>query len=40
MKGQTMPGAFYDADHAIPVEEGSPFGGSIEPRVYFGCDSG
>ena len=34
MKGQTMPGT--------PFEEGSPFGGSIEPRVYFGsylCDS-
>ena len=27
MKGQTMPGT--------PFEEGSPFGGSIEPRVYF-----
>ncbi|HYJ65421.1 MAG TPA: hypothetical protein VEV62_16890, partial [Parafilimonas sp.] len=34
MEGQTMPGT--------PFEEGSPFGGSIEPRVYFGsylCDS-
>ncbi len=34
MKGQTMPGT--------PYEEGSPFGGSIEPRVYFGsylCDA-
>jgi hypothetical protein len=34
MKGQTMPGT--------PFEEGSPFGGSIEPRVYFGnylCDA-
>jgi hypothetical protein len=34
MTGQTMTGT--------PYEEGSPFGGSIEPRVYFGsylCDS-
>lgn len=34
MKGQTMAGT--------PFEEGSPFGGSIEPRVYFGsylCDA-
>ena len=34
MKGQTMTGT--------PYEEGSPFGGSIEPRVYFGsalCDA-
>ncbi len=34
MRGQTMPGT--------PFEEGSPFGGSVEPRVYFGsylCDS-
>jgi len=34
MKGQTMAGT--------PYEEGSPFGGSIEPRVYFGnylCDA-
>lgn len=34
MKGQTMPGT--------PYEEGSPFGGNIEPRVYFGsylCDA-
>ncbi|MBS1747678.1 MAG: hypothetical protein JST21_16060 [Bacteroidetes bacterium] len=34
MKGQTMPGT--------PYEEGSPFGGSVEPRVYFGsylCDN-
>lgn len=34
MRGQTMPGT--------PYEEGSPFGGSIEPRVYFGgflCDA-
>ena len=30
MKGQTMSGT--------PFEEGSPFGGSIEPRVYFGSD--
>lgn len=42
MAGETMSGAYYDEAHLSPVEEGSPFGGSIEPRVYFGsylCDS-